>query len=118
VGGAVIALSHSQKGDIEHLLRQPQFVRFLWFAVIQSSGIFQIATDGSNAGTSQQGRRNLGLEILEMVEAGQTIPHPDGLPGMTLFQVLREEANKQPQEKQNAKRSDRYSEMDDPADTA
>ena len=114
----MITLTHSQKGDLEHLLKQPQFVRFLWFAVIQNSGIFQTTTDGSVCRDLQQGRRNLGLEILEMVEAGQIVPHPDGLPGMTLFQVLREEANKQPQEKKNDRRQDRYSEMDDQADGA
>jgi hypothetical protein len=43
-----------------------------------------------------------------MVEAGQPVPHADGLPILTLIQTLREEAT-QPLEKPNVRRTnDRY----------
>jgi hypothetical protein len=104
-----------EKADLQFLIGHPEFARFL-FRVIQTARIFETATDGSHdEAVSALARRNLGLEILEMVEAGQLIPHPDGLPILTVMQALREEANPPPQEKQNAKaRYDRTAELDDP----
>lgn len=102
--------------DMKFLVAQPQFQRFLW-RVIQSARIFTRTTDGSNDRNldHDEGRRNLGLEILEMVEAGQPVPHPEGQPVLTVFQVLREEAT-QPQEKSNARsqRFNRTDELDEP----
>jgi hypothetical protein len=75
--------------------------------VIQQARIFDRTADGSDGDTSR-GRRNLGLEILEMVEEGQPVPHPEGQPILTILQTLREEAN-QPGSKPNAKpKYDRY----------
>lgn len=101
------------KSDAKHLLAQPEFLRFLWRA-IQMAGIFAPSTDGSEGRhlAYDEGRRNLGLEILSMVEAGQPLQHPDHIPVLTLIQTLREEAN-QPQEKQNDRRNDRYHELRD-----
>lgn len=106
--------------DMQDLVARPQFQRFL-FAVIQRAGLFDAQTDGS-VGRDQfrLGRRNLGLEILDLAESGQPIPerHPGG-PLLTLLQVLREETLK-PTEKPNAKdRSSsnyRHSELLDPDD--
>jgi hypothetical protein len=103
------------KSDMQALLTRSEFTRFL-FRVIQTSGILMTATDGSENQLLKQGRRNLGLEILAMVEAGQPAMHPEGLPILTLIQALREEAN-QPQEKPNGRRNpDRYSSDDDSDD--
>lgn len=95
------------KADAKELLALPAFSRFLW-RVIQSSGIFSATTDGSvdRHLAYDEGRRNLGLEILAMAELGQPTSHPNGQPILTILQALREEAN-QPQEKAHG-RSDRY----------
>lgn len=105
-----------QKSDVEHLLAQPPFLRFLW-RVIQIAGLFdRTDADGSERRRlDHEGRRNLGLDILEMAEAGQPAAHPDGLPILTLIQTLREETQKQ--ERPNAsRRHDRNAELDDPPD--
>lgn len=101
------------KSDMKSLLAQPAFPRFLW-RVIQSCGLFSAATDGSvdRHLAYDEGRRNLGLEILAMAELGQPASHPNGQPILTILQALREEAN-QPQEKPLAKRYDRTAELDD-----
>jgi hypothetical protein len=102
------------KADLEFLLARPEFRRFFW-RVIQSAGIFARTTDGSDGRNLafDEGRRNLGLEILEMAEAAQpAAPSPD-IPASTLIQVLLEESQ-QPTEKPNGRRtSDRYSELAD-----
>lgn len=96
------------RSDIQFLVQRPEFSRFLW-RVIQSARIFSTATDGSNdEAVAKIARQNLGLEILEMVEAGQPVPHPDGLPVLTLIQTLREEANPPSQEKKHGRRNDQY----------
>ena len=103
------------KSDQEFLNARPEFRRFLW-RVIQSAGIFNRTTDGSvdRHLAYAEGRRNLGLDILDMAELGQPIPdiHPDG-PLLTLIQTLLEETQ-QPTEKPSASRKpDRYSELAD-----
>lgn len=102
------------RSDIQFLLHRPEFSRFLW-RVIQSARIFDRTTDGSESRLLDEGRRNLGLEILEMVEAGQPVPHPEGLPVLTIIQTLREEANPPPQEKKRGRRNDydRNRDLDD-----
>jgi hypothetical protein len=107
------------KSDMEFLLNRGEFRRFL-FAVIQKAGIWEATTDGSVERTFLGiGRRQLGLEILDMAELGQPVAHPDKIPVMTLLQVLREETQ-QPQEKPNAKgRTSQYNrqrELDEPSD--
>ena len=106
-------LEKRDREDVRYLSALPQFRRFL-FRVIQSARIFDRTADGSDGDTSQ-GRRNLGLEILEMVEAGQPVPHPEGQPILTICQVLLEEANQPGGEgKTHAKpKYDRNAELDD-----
>lgn len=95
------------------LVKQVAFVRFIW-RVTQSAGIFARTTDGSidRHLAYDEGRRNLGLDILAMVETGQPLSHPEA-PVLSLLQILREEANRQPQEKPSGRRNDRYSDLDD-----
>lgn len=104
--------------DMIFLLKRPEFVRFLW-RVIQSAGILRATTDGSidRHLAYDEGRRNLGLDILAMVETGQPVPHPEGLPVLTLLQTLREEANSQPQENKRDRRNDQYDRNRELADT-
>jgi hypothetical protein len=104
------------KADMVFLNARPEFARFLW-RVIQKSGIFDIATDGSTDRhlAYAEGRRNLGLDILAMAEQGQPASHPNGQPILTILQVLREEAN-QPQEKVKRDRYDRTAELIDTDD--
>jgi hypothetical protein len=107
------ARDKQNREDLTHLLAQRQFTRFL-LRVIQLARIFDRATDGSHdEAISALARRNLGLEILEMVEAGQPVPHPEGQPILTILQALREEAN-QPGEKHAKPRFDRNAELDEP----
>jgi hypothetical protein len=108
-------VSPNEKADLEFLCQRGEFSRFL-LRVIQTAGIFTRTTDGSGSRnlSFDEGRRHLGLEILEMVEASQPqSPLPD-IPATTLLQVLLEEARK-PQEKPNGRRSsdryDRHSEL-------
>ena len=101
--------------DLEHLLAQRQFLRFL-SRVIQRARIFERTTDGSQGRdlSFTEGVRHLGLEILEMVEAGQPVPHPDGTPILTVLQVLREEANQPGGERPNGRRQhERYDRNND-----
>ncbi len=106
-----------ERADMEFLARRGEFQRFMW-RVIQASGLLSRTTDGSEGRNLayDEGRRNLGLDILDMAEKGQPIPdaHPDGAL-LTLIQVLREETQKPPTEKPNATRNrpDRYSELRD-----
>ena len=102
------------KADAQFMLAHVETRRFL-FRVIQLSGILSAATDGSidRHLAYAEGRRNLGLDILAMVELGQPQSHPDGLPILSMIQILREEANSQPQEKPTRDRYDRYDRSDD-----
>lgn len=94
------------KADLHELLKRPAFYRFLW-RVIQAARIFDRTADGSQGDTSL-GRRNLGLEILEMVEQGQPVQHQSGQPLLTLLQTIREEAIQQPGDKDNDPGNRRY----------
>jgi hypothetical protein len=97
--------------DAEWLFNQPQFRRFLW-RLIQRAGIWDATADGSERAT---GRRNLGLEILDMVEKGQPHAHDaePGPPMLTVFGVLREEIQKPTQESNNDQGYNRNAELDD-----
>jgi hypothetical protein len=100
-----------QKLDLEHLLRQPEYLRFL-FRVIQIARIFEPVTDGSDTRhLYHEGRRDLGLEILAMADAAQPVRHESGLPILTAIQVLREEAQKPGTEKAKRTRYDRREEL-------
>jgi hypothetical protein len=105
-----------EREDLIFLLGRGEFLRFL-FRVIQTARIFSRTTDGANERdlSFDEGRRHLGLEILEMVEAGQTIPHPEGQPILTLIQTLLEEANSPGERKTHeGRRYDRTDELDEP----
>ena len=102
------ARERREKADVAFLLKQPQFLRFLW-RVIQRARIFARVTDGSKERDLGffEGARDLGLAILEMVEAGQPIAHPtETAPILTLIQTLREEANPPPSERDDEERND------------
>lgn len=103
------------RDDIVFLTGRAEFRRFMW-RVIQTARIFTRTTDGSEGRilAFDEGRRSLGLEILEMVEAGQHVPHPDGLPILTLIQIMHEEANQPAKEDTSGRRQyDRNSDLDD-----
>ena len=108
------------KADIEFLARRPETKRLL-LRVIQMAGIFARTTNGSDRRNLDfdEGRRSLGLDILEMFEAAAPqAPLPD-IPASTLTQVLLEAARTSPED-QNAKRPryDRTAELDEPEDEA
>jgi len=105
--------------DMGLLLQRPEFLRFLW-TTIQISGLFGRTTDGSDGRdlAFDEGRRHLGLEILEMVEKGQPVAHPGGLPILTLIQTLREEASTGARNAASRDRYDRYADTDPDAAAA
>jgi hypothetical protein len=100
--------------DTEFLNSRPEFGRFL-LRVIQTAGIFARTTDGSGTRnlSFDEGRRHLGLEILEMAEAAQPQGPIVGIPASTLTQILLAEARKPQPEKPNGRRYDRHSELGD-----
>lgn len=103
-----------ERSDIGFLIQRPEFRRFLW-RVIQTSRIFNPAsTDGSDKRDLDEGRRDLGLEILSMVEDGQPIAHrhPGG-PILTVAMALNEEINQPKGETHVQERFDRSAELDD-----
>lgn len=106
-----------EKSDMELLLQRPEFLRFL-LRVIQTAGIFTRTTDGSGTRNLDydEGRRNLGLQILEMAEAAQPqVSSIIGIPVTTLTQAFLEEARRPQPEKPNAK-YDRTAELNEPDD--
>lgn len=117
MGAANIDREKQDREDIQFLVQRPEFKRFL-FRVIQSSRIFQPAsTDGPQGDRLNEGRRSLGLEILEMVERGQPVAHlhPVG-PLLTVAQALHEEINFTPERANDEKRSSQYDRYRDAAD--
>jgi hypothetical protein len=108
-----MTLDELEKQDGEFLLGRAEFQRFL-LRVIQMARIFSCTTDGSGERnlSFDEGRRSLGLEILEMAEAAQPQVHSlIGIPASTLTQVLLEEARRPKPEKPNGRRYDRQSEL-------
>ena len=103
------------RADMAWLMARPEFRRFLW-RVIQTARIFEPVTDGSDTRhLYHEGRRDLGLELLAECEAGQPAQHPSGAPILTVIQVLREEAQQQPDEKgKDRSRYDRTQDLDEP----
>lgn len=103
--------------DAEHLLRQPEFRRFL-SAAIHAAGIIGQHI-GANGRLDRdlafiEGRRSLGFEMLLMAHAGQpeAIRASDPQAITTLTAALRETLN--PQDKPNDRRrirSDRYADL-------
>jgi hypothetical protein len=71
-----VNLDELEKQDGEFLLGRAEYQRFL-LRVIQLAGIFSRTTDGSGERnlSFDEGRRSLGLEILEMAEAAQPQVH-------------------------------------------
>jgi hypothetical protein len=110
------ATDKRDRDDMAFLVRRPEFKRYL-FRVIQKAGIFQRTANGTDERNLQflEGRRSLGLELLDMAEQGQPIAdaHVTG-PLLSIIQVLLEETNQPATEKPNGRRNqyDRYADRD------
>lgn len=106
------------KTDMEALLREPRFLRFLYRHAIQNGRILD-QTGASSQGRNleyHEGRRDLALEMLADAEAAQPITH-GSIPILTTIQILREAAQSAPTEKKANDRYDRHrQEPDDDAD--
>lgn len=110
-----MSLDKQQKLDVQELLRSKAFIRFLDFAVIQPAGIFSAATNGSDGrNLAREGRKELGLDILAMVEQGQPAQHPDGSPVLTMMQVFREKTQSTTENQDAPTRFNRNAELDEP----
>lgn len=110
------------RADLAFLIQRREFTRFL-SRVIQSAGIYRRTTDGSQERdlSFYEGRRHLGLDILDMVEAGQPVVHPhEPMPILTLIQIHHEDAQPPtPPEKNDEEHEERYdrnAELDDGGD--
>ncbi|PTR05678.1 MULTISPECIES: hypothetical protein [unclassified Novosphingobium] len=108
-----------EQRDAEHLLRQPEFLRFL-SAAIHAAGIVgqQVGADGhlTRDLSFLEGRRSLGFELLHMAHAGQPeqIRASDTQALTTLTAALRQTLNSQdkPNERRRT-RNDRYADIPD-----
>lgn len=95
------------------LIEHPAFRRFL-VDVIQRCGLFSATANGSDGRNLYlEGRRSLGLEVLEMMDEVQPVQNPSGIPVLTLIQLLREAAQGTPKEKPVGRRSDQYADLGD-----
>lgn len=105
-------LSDQERADYADLLERPQFRRFL-LRVIQLAGIYEATANGSAERTFfMNGRRSLGLDILREVDAAQPVAAPTSTPTLTLIQVLREDAQSHPTERNpRGRRADTYSDL-------
>ncbi len=96
-----------ERDDMAFLNSRPEFRRYQ-LRVIQLAGLFSRTTDGSVVRSLDyfEGRRSLGLDLLDMAERGQPIPeiHPSGAPLLTIFQAIREETQQPATEKPNGRR--------------
>lgn len=108
-------LSHE---DAQYLLGRPEFRRFM-FAAIQSAGILsdKSAANGQSGRDLShfEGRRSLGFEMIEALDAGQPDPLRSAESLATIDQILREAMNPAPnKEKARGRRNDteRYSDLD------
>lgn len=92
--------------DAEFLLTRAEFRRFL-FAAIQSAGLFaQYAPANGQTGRDlTEGRRSLGLELLQLADAGQpdALRSPEAL--ATLDQIIREAMTPQAKDKTRERRN-------------
>lgn len=90
--------------DMEFLLRQPAFLRFLG-RVVQLGGLFEQVTTGTEGRELAyfEGRRNLALDILHDAETGIPDKDPDGAPLFVAIQIFSEQANQAVTEKTNAR---------------
>lgn len=104
------------KDDMIQLMGLAPFRRFL-FRAIQSAGIFDPATDGSEGRNlaEAEGRRNLGFMILDDAAQAQPLDH-EAARLMTFFLILREESQKPAKEPKRGRRYDRYAELNDGSD--
>lgn len=106
--------------DWQTLLAIPTFHDFLWL-LIQEGGVFgNINSEADGRYLWLEGRRSLALKILELVEAAQPAPAPDGIPAMTLIQTFRHIAQSTAikPEKPVGRRSDQYRELAEPEGAA
>lgn len=102
-----------QEMDMAVLMRRPEFKRFL-FRSIQTSGLFQSSTNGSDGRdlNFHEGRRSMGLELLRDAENAldARMRTPECL--LTLNSIIREESQK-PSEKPSEQTKNRHSELDE-----
>lgn len=98
----------AEENDMQLLMALPEFKRFL-FRAIQTSGLFQISTNGSDGRdlVFYEGRRSMGLDLLRDAEQAldARLRTPENL--ITLSAIIREESQK-PSEKQYETTPDRY----------
>ena len=108
--------------DAEHLIRQPEFLRFL-AAAIQTAGILGHHAPANGQLTRDlghfEGRRSLGFDLLSMAHSGQPeairASDPTGI--ATLDSALRSVLNPSPTGKTNGRRiSTRYDTLDTDTD--
>lgn len=107
----------TEKQDMEKLVAEPAFLRFL-SRVIQISEIHSATTDGADGRyLVSEGRRDLGLNIIRDAARGMPADDSEAAFKLLLIQVLREEAQSTIQETPIARRR-RYHDEDESDDVA
>lgn len=100
--------------DAEYLIGRPEFRRFL-FVAIQSAGLLHHHTsaDGRLGRDLNflEGRRSLGLDLLQMADAGQPEPLRTPTAIATLDAAIREAMNPPNPKDRKRERTDRYSDI-------
>ena len=95
-------MTEQDKVDRSHLMTLPAFRRFIGLHAIQMAGIFNATATGSDGRNLYlEGRRSLGLDMLRDLDAAQPVQSPSGIPVLTVMQLLREDAQSNPEGKPN-----------------
>jgi hypothetical protein len=94
-----------ERAELEALLKLGGFRKFL-FRSIQLAGIHAGTTNGADGrNLVNEGRRNLGLDILHDAARGIPVDDPEAAFNLLLIRVLREGAQSTPKEKPRGGRS-------------
>lgn len=108
-------MTELSREDAEFLLGRPEFKRFL-FVAIQSAGVFyqNVSADGRLGRDLSflEGRRSLGLDLLQMADAGQPEPLRTPTAIATLDAAIREAMNPpSPKDRKRDRKPDRYDDI-------
>jgi hypothetical protein len=80
------------RDDIRLLMERPEFRRFC-FRILESSGIYASTYGAEVAVLFAEGRRSLGLEILDWITTAYPLSEPSSVPVNAMLAILTEEFN-------------------------
>lgn len=98
--------------DMRDLMARPAFHRFL-FTIMQRSGISTSVYGSEVAASYAEGRRSLGIEILQMADEALSVRLPDGPPFAAMHIALTEALRSSTQEQDDEADLSRYQDDED-----